>query len=352
MMDLAAYFSPDYVTARDRFRRLAAERGAAGDVLPICGDDLTADAATFGDVGAAKVIVASSGLHGAEGFFGSAVQLAWLDALSPGWRPPAGVAVVLLHALNPFGFAHVRRGNEDGVDLHRNFLRPGEEYRGCPVLYADLDPLLNPPRPPRFDFFCPRMYLARFRHGSRALRGAIAAGQYEYPKGLFFGGHSPSATMRAFEAYLPRWLDPAERVLHLDFHTGLGTYASHRILSSQPTASASAERLRSLYGSAVETLDTGATAYSCRGSIDEWVEHRWAGRTVDSVCAEFGTYGPLAVLAAARAENQAHHWSNDPMVKARTKQRMAEAFAPADPVWRQAVVRQGVDLIRRACDGV
>ena len=28
----------------------------------------------------------------------------------------------MIHALNPFGFAHLRRANEDNVDLNRNFV--------------------------------------------------------------------------------------------------------------------------------------------------------------------------------------------------------------------------------------
>src|SRR4051812_49133678 len=98
-MDLAGYFSPDYRAARERFRRLAAARGAAADVLPVAAGDLTADAAAFGEPGAAKAVLVTSGLHGVEALFGSAVQLAWLDALPAGWRPPAGLAVVLVHAL-------------------------------------------------------------------------------------------------------------------------------------------------------------------------------------------------------------------------------------------------------------
>ena len=35
---------------------------------------------------------------------------------------PEDVAIVLVHALNPFGFAWRRRWNENNVDLNRNFL--------------------------------------------------------------------------------------------------------------------------------------------------------------------------------------------------------------------------------------
>ena len=57
-------------------------------------------------------------------------------------------SLLMIHALNPFGMAHLRRVNEDNVDLNRNFLLAGEQFRGSPQRYRDLDPLLNPPTPP------------------------------------------------------------------------------------------------------------------------------------------------------------------------------------------------------------
>ena len=42
-------------------------------------DDLTIDVAIFGNPDASKAVVISSGLHGVEGLFGSAVQLATID---------------------------------------------------------------------------------------------------------------------------------------------------------------------------------------------------------------------------------------------------------------------------------
>src|SRR5438105_11933974 len=142
----------DYGSARDRFRSaadgLGCERGAyAVTARGPGGEELTIDIARRGPESANRVLVVSSGLHGIEGFFGSAVQTGWLEAGGAD-RLPTGTAVVLIHALNPYGFAHLRRADERNVDLNRNFLRPGEPYRGSPPLYARLDPILNPSGPP------------------------------------------------------------------------------------------------------------------------------------------------------------------------------------------------------------
>ena len=113
------------------------------------------------------MVVVSSGLHGVEGYFGSAVQLALLegeDVVRGHCR--SGVALVLIHALNPYGFAWVRRANEENVDLNRNFLLTGESYKGSPPRYAALDALLNPKHPPhRLDTFRLRSMVSILRHG-------------------------------------------------------------------------------------------------------------------------------------------------------------------------------------------
>ena len=131
----------------DSISRRRDRRAPAVDIFPIpAGTELTIDAAAFGTDRPRRVVLITSGLHGIEGFFGSAVQLALMDDIFPAWRPPDGEAVVMLHALCPFGFDQLRRTNEDNIDLNRNFLKASDSYAGSPPGYAELDPLLNPPR--------------------------------------------------------------------------------------------------------------------------------------------------------------------------------------------------------------
>ncbi|MGD8810102.1 MAG: DUF2817 domain-containing protein, partial [Gammaproteobacteria bacterium] len=110
-------FSRDYAEARSRFREACAAAGVS--VRPYenpCrgpeGEPLTMDAAWFGAPDADRVLVTISATHGVEGFCGAGVQVDWVDR--HGRDPlPADLAVLHLHALNPYGFAWVRRVNED-----------------------------------------------------------------------------------------------------------------------------------------------------------------------------------------------------------------------------------------------
>ncbi len=128
------------------------------------GEDLTIDVASFSRDDMDRTLVVSSGVHGIEGFFGSAVQLALMERWA--LHGPPSVRCLFLHGLNPYGFAWLRRFNEDNVDPNRNFLLPGELYQGAPSGYAGLDGLLNPRQPPsRWESFTLRALPAMLRHG-------------------------------------------------------------------------------------------------------------------------------------------------------------------------------------------
>ena len=350
-MNGAGWFSPSYAVARDRFRAAASARGFRVEShRAIEGEDLTVDVAFGGDEGAAGRVVVSSGLHGVEGFVGSAIQLALIE----GEAPPAGVGLVLVHALNPAGFAGVRRWDEGNVDLNRNFLGEGEAYSGSPGAYRRLDSLLNPrSRPGWLDPFAIEALGPIAREGLDALRAAIAGGQYDYPLGLFFGGHGPTATHRLVAGQLAGWAGGADRLIHLDVHSGLGRWAGLSVLLDDEVPEGRARALAETFASFDVQWAGGGVAYPTRGSLGPWCRRRLDGREYDYLCAEFGTYPGVKVLAALRAENRAHHFgeAGDPRT-ARAGRRLIEAFAPASARWREEVVARGLTLAHRSLEVV
>jgi hypothetical protein len=344
-------FSPDYRAARARFLAAASARGFRLETHPIDGDDdLTIDVALGGDDDPSRLVVVSSGLHGVEGFLGSAIQAAILEDDPEAWRLPPGSGLILLHSLDPFGFDRIRRVDPANVDLNRNFLLEGEPFTGSSPTYQEIDWLLNPRRPPRrFDLLTIESLPAVLRHGKEALKRAIAGGQYDFPLGLFFGGHGPSPTRLLLEAEMPRWIGSTEQIIHLDFHTGLGTWGNLALLLEETVTPERYRWLADRFGEACVEWWGEGIAYPTRGGLGTWCQSTFADRTYDFLCAEFGTYSGSRVLAALRAENQAHHWGEpDSPSTRRAKSRLLEAFAPADPAWRSSTLAQGLKLVRRA----
>src|SRR5437868_6038091 len=98
------YFSGDYSTARRRFQDGAKRAGAALESLKMdakgpSGEDLAIDIAYLGAEDPRRALLHSSGIHGVEGFAGSAIQLQLLQ------DPPAlakDSALIIVHILNPY----------------------------------------------------------------------------------------------------------------------------------------------------------------------------------------------------------------------------------------------------------
>ena len=338
-------FTRSYIDARAAFRAAARQAGAtleAHEIVPPQGDEpegLTIDVAILGS--GPKALVLSSGLHGIEGFAGSAVQLQMLRETLP-----KDIRVVMLHALNPYGMHHTRRVNESNVDLNRNFLGPDDDYAGCADAYRDMNHMLNPPRETRaIEFFIIEAIWQILRHGMPKLKTALVGGQYTFDKGLFFGGAQLERGPELLLEHLPRWLEGAEKIVHIDFHTGLGKSGTYKLLIDAEPGSKDHIRLRQAYGEHIQPWDAGhGVAYKISGGLPEAVG-RIFGDRVDVLTCEYGTISSLKVIDALREENQQFHWGGN---KARAKDKLRAAFRPSSARWEKDILEGGRHVINQA----
>ncbi len=354
--DGAAFFSDDYEHSRARFIGAAARADFVLSEYPLDCDGptglaLSIDVARKGPTNAQKVLVVSCGTHGVEGFFGAAVQAAVLETVLNTQTVPEQTAIVLIHALNPYGFAFRRRVNEDNVDLNRNFLLAGQPFSGAPPAYRELDGLLNPKHPP--SALTPFLLVAGpklLKYGFSALKNAIAQGQYDFPQGVFFGGKAPSRSQVILTSHAREWLGKPERVLHIDFHTGLGPWGGYALCADLPVDGARVQQLRREFGSEhVQSYDPKGVLYEIKGGLGRFLEAQFPDTQYDCLLAEFGTYSSLKVLRAMRVENCVHlHAPQDAARNARAKAHLLEAFCPESESWRSTVVERGVSVVRSA----
>lgn len=343
-------FSTDYLTARERFRRAAGSAGADLTALPLAargpeGHQLTIDIACFGVQPARRVLLHTSGLHGVEAFAGSAVQLAALAQLP---APPAQCALVLVHTLNPYGMAWLRRVNENNVDLNRNFLRENEHFEVGSPIYDRLDALLNPPSPPANDFFRLRLAALALRYGPRSLTQAIAQGQYGYPQGLFYGGNALQPGPAVYLDWLSRRLQETDYLMAVDLHTGLGEWGQAVQFMEHGVGATPARDLSiQLKPFVIEPARDAARPYRTRGGMGGALPRALPRSRIDFILQEIGTDGPLAVLRALRNENRWHHYGARSSGES-VKRALLESFCPASTTWRRQAVATGLGLVHAA----
>ncbi len=246
-MDLAV-FSDGYAEARDKFLGAARAVGARVQHWPHPlkgphGEALACDTAWLGPEDASRVLVVISATHGVEGFAGSGPQVALLHGPRARTLPP-DTALLLMHAVNPHGFAWQRRVTEENVDLNRNWVDFSQPLPANPG-YAELHDHYCPPRRDAATLDGAEAAIAawRGRHGDHAERVARSSGQYTHADGIFYGGQGPTWARRTSEAVLAQHLGRARTVAVVDLHTGLGPYGyGEPICNHAPAATACSAR--------------------------------------------------------------------------------------------------------------
>nr|MBA2540824.1 DUF2817 domain-containing protein [Deltaproteobacteria bacterium] len=136
--DDTGYFLDSYDAARTRFRATAARVAATHpgaelgryEVPSAIDQDLTTDWVYLPATGTPqRLIIVTSGVHGAEAFVGSAVQ----EMLMGEWLPAAKLdttSVLFVHALNPWGYKHRRRVT--AAWARRSVSAAAPSCHGCP----------------------------------------------------------------------------------------------------------------------------------------------------------------------------------------------------------------------------
>ncbi|MBA3771205.1 MAG: DUF2817 domain-containing protein [Ramlibacter sp.] len=356
-------FSGSYRQARERFRDAAAGAGLAVESKPHPskgrdGEELAMDIARDGHPSADKLLIVSSACHGVEGFCGSGVQVAALRDLE--WREQArqrGIAVLYVHALNPYGFSHIRRVTHENVDLNRNF---HDFTRPLPVnpAYRDIhSPLLPEQWPPSSSN---EAAIAGYitRHGPAAYQAAITQGQHEFPHGLFFGGTGAAWSNLAIREVLRAHGRRAARIAWIDIHTGLGPSGVGERIFAGRDDKAALSRARDWWGGEGATpvtsiYDGSSTSAFLTGLMFGAAYEECPQAEYTGIAIEYGTIALLDTLQALRADHWLQiHPDAPPALAAQIRQQMMDAFYTDTINWKQQVLDQARQVLSQAVRGL
>jgi hypothetical protein len=349
-MDPVRHFAATYAEARDKYfdaakaHGLAVERHIHPTSRGASGEELSVDVVTLGEASAAGMLLLTSGTHGVEGFCGSGCQVALLhDAEFVAAVRSAGVAVVFLHALNPYGFSHLHRTNEDNVDMNRNFrdfTTPPVPNRAYAEVHGFAVPATWPPAPDNEARIA--AYVAE--RGERALQQAITGGQCEFPNGLFYGGVRPAWSNTVFRTVLRQHGAHRARIGWIDFHTGLGPRGHGEKIYSGRNVAADLARTRSWWGDDVTSfLDGSSSSATLSGVNYNAMYDECLGVSYAGIALEFGTLPMRDMLQALRADQWLtnHPDAND---ESRTaiKRQVRDAFYCDADDWKSTVYAQAL----------
>ena len=363
-MDPGQSFPRSYDAARAAFHDAAAARG--GQCLSHAhprpgpaGQSLTTDVVRLGRQRATCVLFLVSGIHGVEGYCGSACLTAWLNSAEP-QSVPADVAVVLVNFINPHGTAWLRRVNEDNVDLNRNFVDHGKGYRAnreYEALHEAL--LLTSLDAEAIAAADDRVADYRREQGDAAYFRAFG-GQHTHPQGILFGGSEPAWSNRLIREL---WLQHAANAGHaalIDFHSGMGPYGYGMPIAPYRPGAAAFERAHDWYGDALVSMyaldqpdaDTDSDSL-IGGAMIEAFDAHLPDTATTAIALEFGTYPFDDCIPAMRADAWLHGCGiSDSPLGMQIGQDWLEKFLPDDDDWPEMVCWRSRQVIRQAVGGL
>jgi hypothetical protein len=352
-MNASQHFRPTYAAAREAFRAAAAARGLRVQAHTNSaakgaeGEELTTDVALIGPADASRLLIVVSGTHGAEGFCGSGIQVGWLAG---DHKLPADTAMLLVHAINPYGFSHVRRVTEDNVDLNRNFIEHGNAKPANPgydVLRDAICPKDWTEESERRNFATLHAYAAQ--HGMAALENAIASGQYVDPQGVFYGGTQPTWSNRTLRAILAPFAATARHVAFVDLHTGIGPYGFGEIMSNHGARDPGHTIMKEWWGGEATYFDEGtSSSYYVAGDTQVAVAQTFSKAQIAGITLEYGTIPKVDMMNAVRADNWLYVHGDLASPQGRDiKAQIRAAFYPDKDDWKDMVVERGHYVMKR-----
>jgi Protein of unknown function (DUF2817) len=389
------FFRNNYVAARELFLQSANAAGAELMFLPVV-DGLGTDVAIFrgSDLGR-RFLVHLSGIHGVEGYAGSAIQSATLQYLGQqfkgnGIKDDGAISnedyptMIFVHAVNPFGFMNNRRVNENNVDINRNFLTEQQfsdvkkrdpNYAG----YTDFDSLINPTAQVSKSVLLSdavnifRTLLALGRHGLLALKKALVSGNYHKQEGVGFGGFEMSQSVKNLVELVQGdnlGIPDAEQIVLVDVHTGLGPEGVDTIFTNPPSAlkhfateydygsvAPDAGKKGAVTGGIHSGLPNNrmkesdamsgyelTIGHTTVGFCESFLTQNLSKDKVTCMLQEIGTVSAVTVGRTMIAENYAYSHGSE-AEKALYTERYRKCFYVDTRQWKRNVVRRGLKVV-------
>ncbi|SMF06643.1 DUF2817 domain-containing protein [Pseudobacteriovorax antillogorgiicola] len=313
--------------------------------------ELVTHTAWIGRRDAVRVLVLISGTHGVEGYCGSAVQSCILEEFSQDRiKLELQQAVLMIHALNPWGMKWARRCDQEGIDLNRNFIDFGKKPESHPLFQEFAAALACENKTERDQ----RLHALLATMGQTEFDIMVSGGQYLIDWAPFYGGQGPAFANPVMDEIIQDWGLEGRQTVVVDLHSGLGPWAYGEVISDHPIESSGSEFASRLFGQALaETARGESFSVPKEGLLD----YRWHQLMNDSGCfvtLEFGTYSKERLFQVLCDEHG--FWKDFKEVDAndssylKRRSAMLHHFCPDDLLWQQAVLFKGWQVVSQVLE--
>lgn len=301
-MDFLNYFSKTYEESRESFLSDFEKNKDHWASASLRNDEilegLFIDIARYNSKMKKNLLVLSSGLHGIEGYVGTAMIRCFSEKFIH-TIDHENTSIITIHSLNPFGMKNYIRTNENNVDLNRNFVRnwqnlkKNHEYEKARDYLesscALADPFFN-----KLDFFFSSIGQL-IRSGGEGFKKAVLGGQYTYPDGLYYGGKDYEKSTEIMIDLIKKTLkDSFENIIFIDLHSGIGEKEKMSIVNSALDEKKTGALKRDFNYSDIKKVEK-EDFYKISGDMIDYIYHQKRllvpDKNVYACTFEFGTLG-------------------------------------------------------------
>jgi len=364
---MLTFFHETYDENRKQFRRLASslQREFSHVEITKCivkskvDSDLTIDAVYIpAQNEAKKLLIMTSGVHGMEGFTGSAVQQFFMTEVLDD-EVLQNMGVLFIHAINPYGLQYQRRVSENNVDMNRNFHINKDLFTKKNEGYESIYRFLNPQRKVRAGYFTNSLFFLNSsylisKYSMRVLRQAAVQGQYEFSNGIFYGGKDFEPQKQWLERLIAEKTNDYDFVFVIDIHTGLGERGKLHFLPGYVQEFNGKTLLDTMFREhTLEWPNTGKEFYLASGFFRQYVGSLVsADKKYARIAFEYGTLNSQSIIGSIGSlhnmimENQGfHHGYENSQTENLVKHRFREMFFPSSKIWRYQIMKQTSEIL-------
>jgi len=308
-----------------------------------------------------KLLILTSGAHGVEGFVGSAVQQMFMNEILNNELLDE-VGVLLVHGMNPFGFKNTRRVTENNVDFNRNCNTDKTLFTSENTGYNDLYGMLNPDGKVntgslKNGFFMLVAINKLLQESMASLRQAILQGQYEHPKGLYFGGNDFEPQLEMLGNVFQEKAENYETVFNIDLHTGYGERGTLHLFPNPIDDVKVKSALENVFQGEIIDWGDSDEFYTINGSFTDYIGELVSDKFYLPMVFEYGTLNSSTTVGSVKSlhnmilENQGAQFgykSKKDSVK--VKNSLMEMYNPSSEKWRSKVMNDSKKMLEQVME--
>lgn len=303
-------------------------------------DIITADATASKD----KLLIITTGEHGIEGYPGSGALAMFIHEIIR-YLHPETTGLRLVHSINPWGMRHNRRVTETNVDLNRNFQK---NWDLLPSLAEEYDRLKEfftaQPVESEQDLYQQLKEDYSFEELKKLKN--TPEGQYNYKKGLYFGGEKMEETSQKLALSFTDWASAYKHILHIDLHTGGGPENELTMIFPDKESRTSEELEEDISFPGILKTEEAVELGDSTANLHDFLQRTYPQKKITSCLFEMGTVpenleGLLFCTRTMMNENYAYfHGTGIDAAEKEIKQDFQRLFYPASVQWRNQYLRE------------